>query len=284
MTRGILEHALPHLLEIGLKRALTAGEARAFPFAVPSIRTLPMLDVNVPVTLFVGENGSGKSTLLEGIAAAAQLPSLGVAEVAVDNTLTQQRRLGDALRLAWRPRSRQGFFHRAEDFFGHLRGQARLVARINREKAESLGIMRAEKTGGPGGLHPDEEDAEPYLRRFDSRSHGESFIDLFSTRIRPRGLYLLDEPEAPLSPMRQLDLLKLIVRAAEEDEAQFVIATHSPILLACPGARIFSFDSPPIHEIAYDDIEHVNVMRDFLGDPDRYLRDLHSSSTDDGDP
>lgn len=201
-----------------------------FPFSVPSIRTLPTLDVSVPVTLFVGENGSGKSTLLEGIAAVAELPSLGVSEIAFDNTLTQQRRLGLALRSAWRPRSRQGFFLRAEDFFGHLRSRARTDARILREDAESRGVMRVESPDGPGGLHADERDAEGHIGRYDSRSHGESFMDLFATRVRPRGLYLLDEPEAPLSPMKQLALLALIVRAAE-DGAQFIIATHSPILL-----------------------------------------------------
>jgi predicted ATPase len=98
-------------------------------------------------------------------------------------------------------------------------------------------------------------------------------MDLFARRVRPRGLYLLDEPEAPLSPMRQLALLALIVRAAESG-AQFVIATHSPILLACPGARIFTFDVPPIHEVPYAELEHVNVMRDFLNHPEMYLARL----------
>lgn len=264
---------MPHLIEVGPKRAFTATERRDFPFTVPSIATLPMLDVNVPVTLFVGENGSGKSTLLEGIAAAAELPALGVSEVASDDTLSQQRRLGDALRLAWRPRSRQGFFLRAEDFFGHLRMQARTDARILREKAEFFGQRVDHEAAAAGGVHVDEWNAANHLRRYDSRSHGESFIDVFSTRVRPRGLYLLDEPEAPLSPKKQLELLRLIVWATEE-EAQFVIATHSPILLACPGARIFSFDSPPIREVHYDDLEHVNVMRDFLNDPESHLRDL----------
>ncbi len=264
---------MPHLIEVGPKRAFTSAERRDFPFTVPSIATLPMLDVNVPVTLFVGENGSGKSTLLEGIAAAAELPALGVSEVASDDTLSQQRRLGDALRLAWRPRSRQGFFLRAEDFFGHLRMQARTDARILREKAEFFGQRVNHEAAAAGGVHVDEQNAANHLRRYDSRSHGESFVDVFSTRVRPRGLYLLDEPEAPLSPKKQLELLRLIVRATE-DEAQFVIATHSPILLACPGARIFSFDSPPIREVHYDDLEHVNVMRDFLNDPESHLRDL----------
>ncbi len=264
---------MPNLLEVGLKRPLTKDEVGTFPFSVPSIRALPTLDVNVPVTLFVGENGSGKSTLLEGIAVAAELPSLGVTEVALDNTLAQQRRLGSALRLAWRPRSRQGFFLRAEDFFGHLRSSARNDARLARERNEVIGIQTEALADGPGALHSDEQYAASYLHKYDSRSHGESFLDLFASRVRPRGLYLLDEPEAPLSPKRQLALLALVVRAAEEG-AQFVIATHSPILLACPGARIFSFDAPPIHDVTYDDLEHVNVMRDFLNDPERHLRTL----------
>lgn len=101
-------------------------------------------------------------------------------------------------------------------------------------------------------------------------------MDVFSTRIRRRGLYLLDEPEAPLSPMKQIALLRLILRGAENG-AQFVIATHSPILLACPGARIYSFDAPPIREVSYADLAHVTVMRDFLNDPGRALRELDVS-------
>lgn len=143
---------MPHLVQIGLKRAPTRAEAASFPFSVPAVRSLPVLDVEVPVTLFVGENGSGKSTLLEAIAVAAELPALGVSEVAADDTLTSQRRLGELLRLAWRPRSPQGFFLRAEDFFGHLRMQARTEARIFREKG-LLGDPHNEVAGGAGALH-----------------------------------------------------------------------------------------------------------------------------------
>lgn len=262
--------AVPHLVEIGLKRALTREERRTFPFAVPAIQTLPTLDMEIPVTLLVGENGSGKSTLLEAIAVAAELPSLGVSEVRDDDTLAQQRQLAKALRLAWRPRSRQGFFLRAEDFFGYLRSQARIDARILREKRESLGIPTTQSVETAGGMHVDEEHAARFLRRYDSRSHGESFMDVFSSRLRPRGLYLLDEPEAALSPKRQIILLRLVAEAAANG-AQFIVATHSPILLACPGARILTFDRPPIHEVTYEDLEHVSVMREFLRDPQAYL-------------
>jgi predicted ATPase len=180
------------------------------------------------------------------------------------------------LRLAWRPRSRKGFFLRAEDFFGYLRNQARIDARVAREAREFAGYASEEDVSGPGAVHPDERGAEAFLAEYDSRSHGESFIDLFTSRVHAGGLYLLDEPEAPLSPTRQLGLLGLIMRAAEKG-AQFIIATHSPILLACPSARIFSFDSAPIEQVAFADLEHVNVMRDFLNHTEMYLRRLRKS-------
>lgn len=257
---------MPHLLEVGLKRELTADEARRFPFVVPAIRELPLLDVEVPVTIFVGENGSGKSTLLEAMAACAGLRSFGASDPASDDSLTQQPELANVLRMAWRPRSRRGFFMRAEDFFGFLRMQARTDARIIRERAEFLGKRSGHESSSAGAQHVDEVAAVAHLRRYDSRSHGESFLDLFRSRLELRGLYLLDEPETPLSPKRQLELLRLLIRAAENG-SQFVIATHSPVLLAYPGARIYSFDRIPIAETDYDSVDHVTVMRRFLSDP-----------------
>ena len=123
--------------------------------------------------------------------------------------------------------------------------------------------------------HVDERGAERFLARFDARSHGESFLDLFTGRVNPGGLYLLDEPETPLSPQRQIALLGLIIDAAGQG-AQFIIATHSPILLACPDARIITFDTNPISDASYEDLEHVRVTRDFLNHPERYLRHLRS--------
>lgn len=246
----------------------------AFPFHLPAIRTLPALDLDVPVTFFAGENGSGKSTLLEAIAFAAELPSLGADQFAVDPSLSAQRALGSALRLSWSRRSRRGLFLRAEDFFGYLKRQARDDARIARERDEEVDADPAESLDhGHGARHIDEVNAARYLSRYDARSHGESFMDVFTTRLRPDGLYLLDEPEAPLSPTRQLALLS-VMKDAERAGSQFIIATHSPILLAYPGARIYSFDRTPIAEVAYDDLENVTVTRSFLSDPSRYLRHL----------
>jgi predicted ATPase len=124
--------------------------------------------------------------------------------------------------------------------------------------------------GAPGATHVDEEAARAVVGRYGTRSHGESFMDLFAARVRPGGLYLLDELEAPLSPRRQIAFLDVLARAAEAG-AQFVIATHSPILLACPGARIVGFDRTPIAEVAYEELEHVVVTREFLNDPWKFL-------------
>jgi predicted ATPase len=196
----------------------------------------------------------------------------GTRDVARDPTLEHARRLGASLRLAWTWRSRQGFFLRAEDFFGRLKGLAREDARYLREKIEASTGVRVDdpRAASMGPIHRDEQDASAYIQQYDSRSHGESFMDLFDARIKPGGLYLLDEPEAPLSPRRQIALLERLSKSSRAG-AQFVIATHSPILLACPGARIYSFDEIPIARVEYATLEHVVVMRDFLNDPRRFL-------------
>ena len=258
---------MPHLIRLSLK--VPAPEAAPYPFSVPQVRTLPELDVNTGVTFFVGENGSGKSTLLEGIAAAAELHARGSVELARDDTLAPARQLGAALRLAWSPRSRQGFFLRAEDFFGYNRARARNDAREFRERYVEGRVEPGGLIPSASGVHPDEIAAEKYIAQYDSRSHGESFMDLFAT-VRPGGLYLLDEPEAPLSPKRQIALLQLLIRTSRAD-AQYIIATHSPILLACPGATIYSFDTTPVAHVAYAQLEHVVVMRDFLNDPGGFI-------------
>ena len=270
---------MPHLTRISLRAPATGDVAEqgrsAFPFSLPAVRSLPPLDLDTPVTFFVGENGSGKSTLLEGIAAAADLRALGSSDVGLDDSLRGQRALGDALRLTWRNRTRRGFFLRAEDYFGFLKRRARDDARIERERLEAL---RGSGAGGAedawrDATHADEVNAARYIGQYDAQSHGESFIELFGSQVKGGGLYLLDEPEAPLSPRRQLALIALMAEAVRVD-AQFIVATHSPILLAFPGARIYGFDEPPVRELAYAELEHVTLTRDFLRDPERYLRHL----------
>lgn len=277
---------IPQLASVRL--TLPRGpEGDAYPFAVPAVRgvaTLPGgLALDRAVTCFVGENGSGKSTLLEGIAAAAGLPAVGAEEVARDATLAPARALARRLTLAWGARSRLGFFLRAEDFFGF----ARRLAHMRAEHEQRLGALEAEYREQDRSAHalalaqgPERASIAEMRRRYgddlDARSHGESFLTLFHARLVPRGLFLLDEPEAALSPQRQLGLLALM-REFVAKGAQFVVATHAPILLAYPGARLYSFDEPgagPPRAAAYAELEHVRLTREFLADPERFLRHL----------
>jgi predicted ATPase len=249
-----------------------------FPFTVPAIRSLPRLDFRTPVACFVGENGSGKSTLLEAIALAARLPAVGSAELDRDETLAQQRLLAGALQLSWRRRVHRGFFLRAEDFFGFTRRMAQLRAElqerigdVEKEYADASAFSRGLAMGPAAASLA--ELTRRYGEDVDARSHGEAFLALFQSRLTPGGLYLLDEPEAALSPQSQLGLIALLADSIPQ-RCQFVVATHSPLLLAFPGATIFSFDVTPIQQVRYDELQHVNLTRDFLNDPAAYLRHL----------
>jgi predicted ATPase len=265
-----------HLRRIGLKRT---PDEDVFPLNLPLVRQLKTLELRAPVTFLVGENGSGKSTLLEGIAAAAALPAIGGAEVSCDETLEPARRLGAALRLGWNRQTRRGFFLRAEDFFNFARRMSAtagelgdLAARYEielQERPDDPGLQRARSSmlGQRAAL------TTHYGENLDARSHGESFLKLLQARLAPNGLYLLDEPEAPLSPLRQIALLALLKEKAGQN-CQFLIATHSPILMALPGAALWSFDALPIREAAYEELDHVTLTREFLHDPAAFLRRL----------
>ena len=253
-------------------------DERRFPFSVPAIRTLQLLHTDAPVTFFVGENGSGKSTLLEAIALAARLPAVGSADLAQDDSLGEQRWLSHALKLTWSRHTARGFFLRAEDFFGFTK-------RVSAMRGEFLAqLAEIERTYADRSEHAKQLATLPVKRSLaelermygvdlDANSHGQSFLKLFGSRFVPGGLYLLDEPEAPLSPQSQLALLVMMQEMVAQ-QAQFIIATHSPMLLAFPGARIYSFDSAPVEEVPFGELDHVVLMREFLNGPERYIRAL----------
>ena len=265
------------LTSVGL-RVIPAADAHRFPFSVPTIANLGTLTLTTPVTMLVGENGSGKSTLLEGIAAATGLPTVGTDSADRDPTLEHQRRLAKALKLAWKGRTHRGFFLRAEDFFGF----AKQIVKLRAEMQERIAELEEEyrdrsaysKGLAQGPLRASIADLE---RRYgvdpDASSHGQSFLRLFQSRFVPNGLYILDEPEAALSPQSQLALIALIADGVAQS-SQFIIATHSPIVLAYPGATLFSFDRNPPAAVAFEELDHVTLMRSFLNDPNAYLRHL----------
>ena len=269
-TQGI------HLRSVTLNRALPLPER--FPFTVPVVQSLEQLEFTAQVTFLVGENGCGKSTLLEALACAVGSIAVGSESVKADHTLDAVRPLADCLKLTWSARTRRGFFMRAEDFFGYTRKMAHMRQDLQRDLEETERAYadqsrtaqmyaRAAYEGQIGGIE------RAYGKGLDTRSHGEAFLDFFQARFVPGGLYLLDEPEVPLSPLRQMSLLVLLKQMTEED-AQFIIATHSPILMAYPGATILSMDRGIIEPVAYEDLEHVRITRGFLNHPERYLESL----------
>jgi predicted ATPase len=269
---------MAHLERVRAK--YTAETESGFPFSVPVIRDLVEIEFGPAVTFFVGENGSGKSTLLEAIGLAAGLPVVGTDEGFRDPSFEHQRRLAGRLGLVWQRRTRRGFFLRAEDFFGWQRRLARERAELKARMDEIDREYRAQDRSdhalalAKGPMASSLGDMERrYGRDPDARSHGEAFLALFRDRFVPGSLVLLDEPEAALSPQSQLGLLAMLMEMAGQD-AQFVIATHSPIILGYPGATILSFDGGRIERAQYDDLDHVRLTRDYLADPARFLRRL----------
>lgn len=240
--------------------------------------SLDEIQFTAPVTFLVGENGSGKSTLLEALAAAVGSITIGSQPVGKDQTLEPLRQLSRELRLVWSKKTRKGFFMRSEDFFGFARkmDQTRYemqtyLKEVNQDykgrSKTAIDYARMPYLTELGAMQAD------YGEGVDARSHGESYIKLFQSRFTPGGLYLLDEPEAPLSPRRQLAFLVMMKEMVDQD-AQFVIATHSPILLGFPGAVILSCDSERITQVNFEDLDHVNITRDFLTYRRMYLKNL----------
>jgi predicted ATPase len=270
-----MERSAVHLRTVRFD-AKTLAASRAPTCHLPAMRSVDQIEFVAPITLFAGENGSGKSTLIEAIAWAADLLVVGLDRSA--RSLPGADALGEALRLAWSRRVRRGFLFRAEDFYGFI-SAAGQNARDLKERARRVRESLPDATEGERNrvASPYEGSARALDERYghlDSASHGQQFVHFLKSRLVRGGLYLLDEPEAPLSPMSQLSLLSLLMTTAAELDAQFVVATHSPILLACPGAAIFTFDEAPLRRAEFSELSGVSLMRDFLARPEAFLRHL----------
>ena len=248
---------MPFLRSVRLKEEFDVP-VNEFPYALPAVGADFAMEFPTNVTFFVGENGSGKSTVIEALAVACGFNASGGSRNNVyDHTKTEST-LSDALRLAWNVKMNAGFFLRAESFFNfasHLDEQ--------KELAKTIPMM-----GDPYAPYGGES-----LHRM---SHGESFLTLLKNRFR-KGIFFLDEPEAALSPTRQLAFLALLHDMESSGECQFVIATHSPILLAYEPATIYRFGADGISKTNYKDTEHYRVTKDFLDAPELYVRNLKRS-------
>ena len=256
---------------------------QGYPFNLALWKGFVDLEFTKPLVFFVGDNGSGKSTLLEGLAAMLKLPSLGSQALERDDSLEPARLLSRHLMPRWAQgkANKRGFFLRTEDFFGFIRRTKSMRQELMRdiEEAERLARERgASEYAVRQAMTPMQGEVSALDKRYgidiDAASHGESFLGIMQQRVVPMGLYLLDEPEAALSPMSELGLIAFLKESIEENGCQFIMATHSPVLLAYPGAQIVHFSEEGLHEVAYEDLEHVRFTREFLNSPERFLRHL----------
>ena len=232
----------PYLKRIWLDPSRIADRA-AYPFCLPFLHDDFEPSFDRPITIIVGENGTGKSTFLEGIAVLAGYDEAGGGKGyrPVDHSNAVEAmggQLSSALRASWLPKITNGWFFRAESFFS--------VARYLDEAAQNV-----------GGIPPD----------FLSHSHGEGFLRFFEERCQRQGIFIFDEPESALSPSRQIEFLKLMRRMDNSQNCQIIMATHSPVLMAYPNARLLRLSKYGLEPVTVEQTDHYRVMREFYDDP-----------------
>jgi predicted ATPase len=239
----------PYLRRIWLDPA-RIPDREAYPFCLPFLHDDFVLSFESAIAIIVGENGTGKSTLLEGVAVLAGYDEAGGGKgyMPVDHSKAMEKTggtLSKALRASWLPKITNGWFFRAESFFS--------VARYLDEVANEP---------GSGGTPPD----------FLSHSHGEGFLRFFQERCQRQGIFIFDEPESALSPAREIEFLKLMRRMEESTICQVVMATHSPLLMAYPNARLLRLSKYGLEPVTVEQTDHYKVMREFCDDPAGFVQ------------
>lgn len=220
-----------------------------FPFNIPALRRTDRIDFSSPIVFFTGENGTGKSAVLDAVARKGGFLPWGGTKIHRSHHNPYETQLANHMAFSFNPRHPYGFHFRAEAFFNFASSLDDIL----------LDDPKREKYYGGGSLNV--------------ISHGESFLTFFrGYSFQLDGLYLLDEPEAALSPRNQVELTQLILDSVRGGKKQYIVATHSPIMLGCPGAQILSFDNGSIQTVDYTATTSYNFYKDFIGDPSRFFK------------
>lgn len=254
--------------------SINSSRTHPFPFNVPSIkhaRNIQLSDLN----FFIGDNGTGKSTLIETIAFRLQLPHIDGAGYAKKSFYAAVQ-LAPYLELDFNIDRPRGFFFRAEDFGDYLNS-------IDRQDAELHGHLKSLEGEVPTHIIQQMKDnanyqihhvRKNYGQELSTFSHGEAYLKIIQEKIQTRGIYILDEPEAALSPAKQLSLIHFINDHLRSNTSQFIIATHSPILMSMPDANIFEITEAGMAKTPLEETEHYSITKNFLNHPEMYLRHL----------
>lgn len=248
-----------------------------FPFNIPAVKFAKEIVLGNTVNIFVGDNGSGKSSLLEAIAYKLNLPLIGGFIKANNRTGFEAAEILEPyLNIEWKRQTSRGFFFRAEDFSDFINAVERENNKIAGDLHELKGvvddsIIKRMSESMNFSLH---EMRKNYGENMQAFSHGEAYLKILETRIGDKGIYLLDEPEAALSPLKQLSLMSLILEVVKNKNTQFILATHSPILMGIPGAVIYEIREEEMQKVDFKDTDHYRITKTFLDNPEYYLRHL----------
>lgn len=256
--------------------SINTDNQHPFPFNIPAIRFGRKLELGERVTIFVGDNGTGKSTLLESIAYGLDLPLIGGRIGKASPSFEAAKTIRPYLEFQWIREIKKGFFFRAEDFSHFIDDADREREKIAMELLDLKGkvddsIIQQMRENMHYAGHRMRRD---YGQDVNTFSHGEAYLTILQTRINEKGIFMLDEPEAALSPLKQLSLLAFILEILKNGKAQFIIATHSPILMGMPEALIYQIREEGIERVSYKETDHYRITKRFLDDPENYLRHL----------
>ena len=255
--------------------SVNTTKQKPFPFNISAVKWAKEISLSPQVTILIGDNGCGKSTLLETIALKLNLPLIG-GFIKDHAGFEAARILQPFIKTDWKRQTQQGFFFRAEDFSDFINSVENDQRKIVEDLRELKGvvddsIIKEMSDNMNYSLFRMRKDYGENMQAF---SHGEAYLKILQTRIGNKGIFLLDEPEAALSPLKQLSLIFFIIEVLKNKNTQFIISTHSPILMGIPGAWIYEIKEESMDRVNYKETEHYRITNTFLNNPDQYLRHL----------